>query len=207
MEFKEIIKTEEQFRKIMGHPSEMVKQKTIDYIDSNSQDFINRSPFIMIASSDLDGNFDISPKGDPSGFVKILNKKTIAIPDRLGNRKGDTFMNVLKNPNVGLIFLIPGVKETLRISGEAQIVADLEIREQLSYKSKLPKLVLIVTVKEVFMHCAKCIIRSKLWEHTNIENKSTISVLANYLSDNTNTEKTPEEINDILNEDEKTELY
>jgi len=207
MEFKKVIKTEEELRDIMGYPSETVKQKTINYIDSNSELFINRSPFIMIASSDLNGNFDISPKGDPSGFVKVLNKNTIAIPDRLGNKRGDTFMNVLENPNVGLIFLIPGVKETLRISGEAQIVVDNEIRELLSYKSKLPNFALIVKVKEVFMHCAKCIIRSKLWGNIEIENKTAVSSMAKYLADNTGIEKTPEEIDEILNEDEKTRLY
>ncbi len=207
MEFKKVIKTEKELRYILGYPSETVKQKTINYIDKNSKLFINRSPFIMIASSDLNGNFDISPKGDPSGFVKVLNKNTIAIPDRLGNKRGDTFMNVLENPNIGLIFLIPGVKETLRISGEAQIVVDNEIRELLSYKSKLPNLVLIVKVKEVFMHCAKCIIRSKLWENIEVESKTTSSNMAKYLADNTGTEKTPQEIDEILNEDEKTRLY
>ena len=128
MEFKEIISTVEEFRAIMGNPSDMAKQKCIDYLDATSKLFIAESPFILIASSDLKGNFDISPKGDPAGFVKILDNNTLAIPDRLGNRRGDTFMNVLENPNVGLIFLIPGVKETLRVSGTAQIVKDIEIR-------------------------------------------------------------------------------
>ena len=207
MEFKEIISTVEEFRAIMGEPSDMAKQKCIDYLDTTSKSFIAQSPFILISSSDLKGNFDISPKGDPAGFVKILDDNTLAIPDRLGNRRGDTFMNVLENPNVGLIFLIPGVKETLRVSGTAQIVRDIEIRSQLAHNSRLPKLVLIVKVKEVLMHCAKCIIRSKLWNTDAEVNSTQESMIAQYLANNTQTEKTAIEIDKLLEDDAKNELY
>src|SRR5690606_11667014 len=110
--FDKIITTEEELREIMGHPTEIVTRKTIDYIDEHCRGFIEKSPFITIASSDLNGNFDVSPKGDPAGFVKILSDKVLAIPDRPGNRKADTLRNIIQNPNVGLIFLIPGIKET-----------------------------------------------------------------------------------------------
>lgn len=207
LKFDEVITTEEEFRKIMGHPSELVTRKTINFIDENCESFIKQSPFIAIASADLKGNFDISPKGDPSGFVKILDNKTLAIPDRLGNRRADTFMNILQNPKVGLIFLIPGVKETLRISGTAQIITDSKIRELLVHKNSLPNLVMIVHVEEVFMHCAKCIIRSKLWNSSKESDLSKVPTLAKSMVDHGKLQKSYEEMNEIIKNDENTRLY
>ena len=205
--FNEIITSKTEFREIMGHPSELVTRKTINYIDGNCRKFIEQSPFITVASSDLQGNFDVSPKGDPPGFVKVLNDKILAIPDRLGNRRADTFMNILQNPKVGLIFLIPGVKETLRVSGEAQIVADRKVLEMLSHKDRFPKLAMIVHVKEAFMHCAKCIIRSKLWVNIEIDAERTVPTLAKTMIDHGKLEKTYEEMDKIIKDDEETRLY
>lgn len=205
--FNEIITSKTEFREIMGHPSELVTRKTINYIDENCRKFIEQSPFITVASSDLQGNFDVSPKGDLPGFVKVLNDKILAIPDRLGNRRADTFMNILQNPKVGLIFLIPGVKETLRVSGEAQIVADRKVLEMLSHKDRFPKLAMIVHVKEAFMHCAKCIIRSKLWANIEIDAERTVPTLAKTMIDHGKLEKTYEEMDKIIKDDEETRLY
>jgi len=205
--FKEIIKSEEEFREIMGHPGELVTRKTIDFIDENCRNFIQQSPFITIASSSLQGNFDVSPKGDPPGFVKVLNDKTLAIPDRLGNRRADTFMNILQNPKVGLIFLIPGIKETLRISGEAKIVTDKKILELLSHKDQLPKFATIVNVNEVFMHCAKCIIRSKLWTNIDTNQLQNVPSLAKSMVDHGKLDKTYKEMSAIIKNDEEKRLY
>jgi PPOX class probable FMN-dependent enzyme len=205
--FDEVITNEEGFREIMGHPSELVTKKTIDYIDENCRLFIEQSPFITIASSDLNGNFDVSPKGDPPGFVKVLDNKTLAIPDRLGNRRADTFMNILQNPKVGLIFLISGIKETLRVSGEAQIITDKKVLELLSHKERLPKLAMIVHVKEAFLHCAKCIIRSKLWVNIDEDVKRVAPTLAKSMVDHGKLDKTYEEMDQIIKNDEKTRLY
>ncbi len=205
--FEEVITNEEDLREIMGHPAELVTKKTIDYIDENCRLFIEQSPFITIASSDLKGNFDVSPKGDPPGFVKVLDNRTLAIPDRLGNRRADTFMNILQNPNVGLIFLIPGIKETLRVSGEAQIVTDKKVLELLSHKERLPKLAMIVHVKEAFLHCAKCIIRSKLWVNIDKDTKRIVPTLAKSMVDHGKLDKTYEEMDQIIKNDEETRLY
>jgi len=205
--FKEIIKSEEEFREIMGHPGELVTRKTIDFIDENCRNFIQQSPFITIASSSLQGNFDVSPKGDPPGFVKVLNDKTLAIPDRLGNRRADTFMNILQNPKVGLIFLIPGIKETLRISGEAKIVTDKKVLELLSHKDQLPKFATIVNVNEVFMHCAKCIIRSKLWTNIDTNQLQNVPSLAKSMVDHGKLDKTYKEMSAIIKNDEEKRLY
>ncbi len=205
--FDNIITTEQALREILGHPSEIVTRKTINYIDKNCRDFIENSPFLTIATSDLHGNFDVSPKGDPSGFVKILNEKTLAIPDRPGNHKADTFTNILQNPNVGLIFLIPGVKETLRVNGKAKIVTDKRVLELLVCDGKVPSLAIIVEVKEVFMHCAKCMIRSKLWLKTDDTQMQKIPSLAKVLVEHGKLNISIEELDGMIKNDENTNLY
>ncbi|MBL7813782.1 MAG: pyridoxamine 5'-phosphate oxidase family protein [Saprospiraceae bacterium] len=205
--FNNIISTEEELRAILGYPSEIVTRKTISYIDEHCKSFIENSPFITIATSDLHGNFDVSPKGDPAGFVKIMDDKTLAIPDRPGNAKADTLTNIIKNPYVGLIFLIPGIKETLRINGEAKIVTDESILELLSCDGKKPLFAIIVTVKEAFLHCAKCMIRSKLWK-TYEENKARpVPILAKALVDHGKLDISVQELDDMIKNDEKTNLY
>lgn len=206
-DFKQVITSEEELREIMGHPSENVTRKTLDHIDENSQQFIEQSPFIIISSADKNGNMDSSPKGDPQGFVKLLDSRTLVIPDRLGNRRADTFMNILENPKVGVIFLIPGIRETLRVSGKAQIVRDEDILAMVAHKDKIPNFALIVHVEEAFMHCAKCIIRSKLWEGIDENAPRTVPTLAKSMVDSGKLDKSYQEMDDIIKNDEKTRLY
>jgi len=205
--FEKTITTEKELREIMGHPSEIVTRKTINYIDEHCKIFIEKSPFITIATADLKGNFDVSPKGDPAGFVKILSDKVLAIPDRPGNRKADTLSNLIQNPNIGLIFLIPGIKETLRVNGEAKIVTDEKVLELLSCQGKRPSLAIIVNVKEAFMHCAKCIIRSNLWMNVDETQERSVPSLAKTLVDHGKLDITYEELDDMIKDDEKTNLY
>jgi PPOX class probable FMN-dependent enzyme len=205
--FKKVITTETELREIMGHPTEIVTRKTINYIDEHCRSFIEKSPFITIATSDRNGNFDVSPKGDPAGFVKILSDKVLAIPDRPGNRKADTLSNILQNPNIGLIFLIPGIKETLRVNGEAKIVTDEKVLALLACQDKQPSFAIIVTVKEAFMHCAKCIIRSNLWTKIDDKLERTVPSLAKTLVDHGKLDISYEELDGMIKEDEKTNLY
>lgn len=205
--FENVINTEEELRAILGHPNEIVLRKTINHIDDNCRSFIENSPFIVIGSSDLDGKFDVSPKGDPAGFVKILTDKLLAIPERPGNKKADTFSNIIQNPNVGLIFLIPGVKETLRVNGSAKIVTDKKVLELLICDDKLPAFAVIVEVKEAFMHCAKCMIRSKLWANNSESTKVAVPSLAKSMVDHTKLDITLEEMDSLIKNDEKTNLY
>jgi PPOX class probable FMN-dependent enzyme len=140
-----------------------VVDKTLDRLDRHCLDFIARSPFVMISSADAAGRMDISPKGDAPGFVKVIDETTLVIPDRPGNQRFDTHRNVLQNAHVGLIFLIPGKRETLRVSGTAQIVRDAALLESLAAQGKIPALAMAIRVEEAFMHCAKSMIRSNLW--------------------------------------------
>lgn len=205
--FQNIITNEEQLRATLGYPSEIVTRKTINYIDEHCQKFIENSPFITIATSDLQGNFDVSPKGDPAGFVKILDDKTLAIPDRPGNAKADTLTNIIRNPNIGLIFLIPGVRETLRVNGEALIVTDESVLELLICDGKKPSFAIIVKVKEAFMHCAKCMIRSKLWQNAETLKIRPVASLAKALVDHGKLDISVQELDDRIKNDEQNNLY
>ena len=205
--FQNIITSENQLRETLGYPSEIVTRKTINYIDEHCQKFIENSPFISIATSDLQGNFDVSPKADPAGFVKILDDKTLVIPDRPGNAKADTLTNIIKNSNVGLIFLIPGIRETLRVNGEALIVTDESILELLSCDGKKPSFAIIVKVKEAFLHCAKCMIRSNLWKSSDNLKARPIPSLAKALVDHGKLEISVQELDDMIKNDERTNLY
>ena len=163
--FNATITSQAQLRELMGEPVHpIVVAKTMAALDGHCRTFIDRSPFVLISSADRDGRMDISPKGDPAGFVRVLDDRTLAIPDRPGNQRFDTLRNLIDNPQVGLIFLIPGKRETLRISGTARIITDLPLRETMAIKGKSPALVLVVDVEEAFFHCAKCMIRSAMWQ-------------------------------------------
>ena len=167
-EFNEVVTTSEELRHIVGNPSDIASGKVVRALDRHCRDFIKRSPFMLISSADADGNMDISPKGDPPGFVRILDDSTVAIPDRKGNRRADTFSNVLENPQVGLFFVVPGYRETLRITGRALLVRDLA---------------LVVNIDEVFFHCAKCVIRSGLWDFQEWASVDGMGTLADALID------------------------
>src|SRR5262245_44520618 len=140
--FRDVVTSEEELRAVIGHPPDHSLAKAVHVIDDYSRRFIAQSPFVFVASAATDGRVDVSPKGDAPGFVQVLDERTIAIPDRPGNRRIDTFRNVLLNPNIGLIFVIPGITYTLRVSGKAMIVRDPELRQSMMVQGKLPEHVL-----------------------------------------------------------------
>jgi PPOX class probable FMN-dependent enzyme len=161
--FRDIVTTESQLRDIVGPPNRWFTSKIVTKLDGACRRFIAKSPFVVIGSTGVFGQ-DLSPKGDPPGFVRVLDDSTLAIPDRVGNRRVDTFHNVLHDPRVGLIFFVPGARETLRVGGTAILVRDQEIRESMTIDRRVPELAMIVTIERAFFHCGKCITRSKLWD-------------------------------------------
>jgi PPOX class probable FMN-dependent enzyme len=163
--FADVITTESELRKIVGPANRWFTSKILHRLDRRCQEFIAASPFVVVGSTDPLGMVDLSPKGDRAGFVKSLDDATLAIPDRRGNRRVDTFHNVLQNPGVGLIFFVPGQRETLRVAGRAIIVRDQDIRGALADHGRMPELAMIVIVERVFFHCGKCITRSNLWAY------------------------------------------
>jgi PPOX class probable FMN-dependent enzyme len=163
MRFTDPVTTEEQLRQITGSPVPHALKKERTSLDVHCRSIISSSPFVLISSCDAAGRLDVSPKGDPAGFVQVLDDSTLAIPDRPGNRRADTFRNVLQNPRVGLLFLVPGKSETLRINGKAVIVRDAALRERMAVNGKRPELALVVSAEEVFVHCGRCMLRAGLW--------------------------------------------
>lgn len=181
--FSEIITDPEEIHAVIGHPSQLVLDKSLPALDEHCQAFISKSPFLLIATADANGHMDVSPKGDPPGFVQILDNQTLAIPDRIGNRRIDTMRNILQNPRVGLIFLVPGKAETVRVNGSAMIVRDSWLRERMAVQGKLPNFAIVVKVEEAFLHCAKCMIRSHFWEPDQWPNIDDLASLARIIKD------------------------
>ena len=178
MRFDEVIATRERLREVSKVPSFRARNKVINHIDDICRRFIAACPFVIVASRGADGQIDVSPKGDPAGFVSVLDEKTLAIPDRPGNNRLDTFENLLVHPEIGLIFMIPGHGDTLRISGTGKIVRDGSLQARSAVDSKQPNLVLVITIAEVFLHCPKCVFRSKLWSPEHWPNRSSLPSLA-----------------------------
>jgi uncharacterized protein len=205
--FNAIIETRDQLRSVLSEPSELVTRKILSYLDKHCGVFIGRSPFVLIASADADGNVDVSPKGDPPGFVKVIDEQTLVIADRPGNHRADTMENILQNPKVGLIFMIPGKTETLRVSGMATIVSDDDLLESLAVRGQTPKLAMVVEVQEAFFHCSKCMIRSRLWQPEHWPNLDGLPRLAETMVDAGKLELTESEMHRIVEDDERARLY
>ena len=183
--FADIITEEAELREIFGWPSERALNKQIDRLDRHCRAIIEKSPFLLLGTSDASGRCDVSPKGDYPGFVRVLDDRTIAIPELPGNNRLDTLINMLNNPHVGLIFLIPGMNETLRINGKVRLVRDATLLESMAYQGKLPKLAIVIDVQEVFTHCPKAFLRSKLWSEENKIDRSELPSFAEILKDHT----------------------
>ena len=158
-----VLRDEEQLRAAIGHPSDVVVSKISPRLNPLTMQFIEASPFMCIATSAPDGRCDVSPRGDPAGFVRILDERTLLIPDRPGNRIADTLRNILENPQVGLLFLIPGVGDSFRVNGRASIVDDPDLLASSAVDGKAPKLGILVEVEEAYTQCSKALIRSDLW--------------------------------------------
>jgi uncharacterized protein len=178
LQFDEVIATRERLRALTRPPSFRAQNKVIDHVDEICRLFIAACPFVIVASRGADGQIDLSPKGDPAGFVSVLDETTLAIPDRLGNNRLDTFENLLVHPEVGLIFMIPGHGDTLRIRGTGQIVRDAALQARLAVDGKQPNLILVIKIAEVFLHCPKCVFRSKLWSPEHWPDRSRLPSLA-----------------------------
>jgi hypothetical protein len=207
MEFSTIIRTREDLRSVLNEPSELVTRKSLDHLDKHCAKFISRAPFLVMASADADGNLDVSPKGDPAGFVKILDSRTLVVPERPGNNRADTMENILQNPKLGLIFLIPGKRETLRVSGSASIVRDEALLDSLAVDGRAPKLAIAVGVQEAFFHCSKCMIRSKLWEPAQWPDLEGLPRLAETMVDAGTLALSESEMHRIVENDERERLY
>src|SRR6185503_3898843 len=156
------ITTQEQLDALYGTPVDGALAKEIDYISDHYRAFIDKAPFVVIATVGPEG-LDCSPRGDPAGFVKVRDAKTVLIPDRRGNNRVDALRNIVRDPRISLLFIIPGIGNTLRINGHAEISTDPDLLAQFAMQGKLPKSVLVVTAERVYFQCPKALVRSRLW--------------------------------------------
>src|SRR6476620_12705294 len=157
------ISTETHLREILGSPSDLIVAKVTDHLTPLTRQFVERSPFVCVATSRPDGGLDISPRGDPAGFVRILDERTLLLPDRPGNKLADTLTNLLADDRIALLFLIPGVNDTFRVNGRARIVDDAVLLAASEVEGKKPQLGILVEVDEAYTQCPKAFLRSELW--------------------------------------------
>jgi hypothetical protein len=194
------ITSPEQLSDVFDTTHEVAIRKELAGIDHHSRRFIERSPSVFIGSQDGNGNADVSPKGDLPGFVQVLDDKTLAVPDRPGNNRLDTWKNIIENPAVGLIFLIPGMNETLRINGEARLTTDPDLCAQMHVNNRPALAVMVVKVRQVYMHCAKAFIRSKLWSPETWPDRKEMPTLGEILKDQAELSATAREFDVLLDD-------
>jgi uncharacterized protein len=162
-----VIETESELRELIGTPSDLVAGKVADRLNDIFREYIERSPFVCIATASPEGGLDVSPRGDPAGFVRILDERTLLIPERPGNRIADTLTNVIATGRIALLFLVPGVGDSFRVNGSARVTDDPGLLEGSTVDARTPKLGLVVTVEEAYTQCSKALLRSDLWNPEN----------------------------------------
>ena len=208
-----VVSSEDELRGNYGEPMDIALMKQLDKLDAHCKDFISRSPFLCIGTSAADGKADVSPRGDPPGFVQVLDDNTIFIPDRPGNNRLDTMSNIVANPDVGLLFLIPGFEDALRINGKATLVKDEKILERCAVNRKVPTIGIMVEINEAYLHCAKAVRRSKLWKAESQQDRKEMPTLAQMILEQVATPEnlpTKEEIkegDEFIEDNYKTGLY
>jgi len=158
------ITTEAALRDLLGTPTQRALDKERQAFTTEHRDWLAASPFCLVATSDAAGRCDVSPKGDPAGFALVVDDTTLAVPERPGNRRADGFANILRNPHVGLIFFVPGRGDTLRVNGRASLLSDAPYTDRMEVKGHRPVVILEIAVEEIYFHCSKAFLRSKLWE-------------------------------------------
>ena len=179
----DIIEDIAEIRELYGEPMERAVKKQLPRLEKHSRAFIALSPFLVIASADPQGRVDASPKGDAPGFVQVIDDVTLLIPDRLGNNRVDTIGNLLSCPGVGLIFFVPGLRETLRVNGKARITTDPALLESCAVQGKAPRSGILVTAEEVYFHCGKALIRSDLWNPAKHTKQSDFPMLGRIITE------------------------
>ncbi|MBT5456684.1 MAG: pyridoxamine 5'-phosphate oxidase family protein [Rhodospirillaceae bacterium] len=201
------ITDEAKVREIVGEPIPIVQNKEMPQLDNYCRQFIEMSPFLCLGTVGADGHIDMSPRGDPPGFVQVLDDHTLLIPDRQGNQRVDSMVNIMENPNIGLIFFLPGVAETLRIRGRASITDDAKLLTPLALNGKTPKLGFLIAIDQVFFQCAKALIRSRLWDPATPIDRSEFPPFAQITRDQRRPDAKIEDIQAIIDHNYTNELY
>ena len=206
--FQRVVTSVDELTELIGLPSELVLKKQLAELDDHMKTLIAESPFLLLGTFSREGNCDVSPRGDAYGLVWIVDSKTLIIPDRRGNRRIDSLRNILETGRVGLLFLVPGMGETLRVNGHACLIRDEEVLASLAAEGKPPLVAIAVEIEECFLQCAKAIIRSKLWERGPRERNSSLPCFAQILIDQTKIEgESVESLNEQIKDSYANRLY
>ncbi len=203
-----LIKDIPEFRERYGDTTQIIYDKSAPFLSEPMQVFVRLSPFCLVSSQDADGNSDITPRGDPAGFVEIVTPKLLLIPDRPGNQRFDTFRNVLTHPPVSVLFMIPGVFDTLRVNGRGLVTRDPELLKRCAIKDRVPPVGLLIEVEEAYGHCSKAIRRSGLWAAENQIDRKTAPSLGEMMSAHQNYDR--DKLDDIegrIARDIKNNMY
>ena len=205
--FTDRIETREQLREIIGEPPDFIAAKTLPRLDGHCRTFLDKCRFVALATADAAGNIDVSPKGDPEGFVRVLDDEHVVIPDRPGNHRLDSIENILQNPHTGLICVVPGARMTLRINGKAMIVRDQALLDSMKVNDRAPQLAIVIKVDEAFFHCSKCMIRSDMWAPDKWPDSSGLPSIAQTMIDAGKLDMSYEDADALVVNDEQTRLY
>ena len=199
--FADVIGSPEEVAALYGPPVDAVVSKIVDHLDGHCRDFIARSPFVLVATADEGGSCDVSPKGGAPGFVAVLDENRLAIPDAPGNRLVYSLRNVIATGRAGLLFLIPGMEETLRVNGRACLTRDPAVLELLGREDKAPKVAVGVEVEEAFLHCAKAFKRSALWRPDEWPDRAGLASAAQIWRDHMALDMTTQDVQDFVDDD------
>jgi PPOX class probable FMN-dependent enzyme len=206
--FQKTVTSAEELAGLIGVPSELVVKKQLSELDTHMKSFIAESPFLLLGTVGRDGSCDVSPRGDGHGLAKVLDSRTLVIPERRGNRRADSLRNILETGRVGLLFLIPGLGETLRVNGRACVIRDEEVLAPMAVEGKQPLVGIAVEVEECFLQCAKAIIRSRLWDGRTGVGETSLPSFARILIDQTKIEgQTEETLNRLIEDSYNNKLY
>ncbi|MHC5537413.1 MSMEG_1061 family FMN-dependent PPOX-type flavoprotein [Singulisphaera rosea] len=204
--FRDLVTSADELAALIGTPSELAVKKQLSQLDGHMRAYIADSPFLLIGTFGRDRSCDVSPRGDAPGIAAVLDPKTLVIPERRGNRRADSLRNIIETGRIGLLFLIPGESETLRVNGRACVIRDEAVLAPLTVAGKIPQVGIGVEVEECFLQCGKAVIRSKLWEQ--VERRSSRPCFAEILNDQAQIEgQTVEELNRLIEESYRHNLY
>ena len=208
-----VFETEEALRAAMGHPMELAMRKALPALDKYCRAFIERAPLMCLGTADAQGRTDVSPRGDLPGFVLVLDAHTLFIPERPGNARYDSLTNILSNPRVGLLFFVPGYEDMLRVNGRARLIHDDALMTRCTVNGKAPKIGIEVSVQEAYLHCAKALRRSKLWDASTQRDRAELPSLGKMILEQTAeagtapTDDIVRTVDELIDENYRTTLY
>ena len=206
--FHSVVTSVDELTQLVGLPSEIAKKKQLSELDDHMRSFIGESPFLLLGTVGRDGTCDVSPRGDSHGLCLVMDSRTLVIPERRGNRRVDSMRNIIETGRIGLLYLIPGMGETLRVNGRASVIRDEVVLASLVAEGKQPQVAIAVEIEECFLQCAKAVIRSKLWDPPAAKRETSLPCFAEILIDQTKIEgQTVESLNQMIEDSYTNLLY